>query len=44
MESKEGRAGAGKLARLGLSIALGLVLAPAALAADATAKLGEGLK
>ena len=45
MESQEGRASAAKLARLGLSIALGLALAPAtALAADETANLGEGLK
>jgi hypothetical protein len=43
MESKEGRAAV--LARLGLSIAFGLTLAPAtALAADETANLGEGLK
>lgn len=35
--------GAG-LARLGLSIALSLTLAPAALAGDASSKLGEGLK
>jgi len=45
MESQKGRAGAARLARLGLSIALGLALAPAtALAADESAKLGEGLK
>ena len=45
MESQKGRASAAKLARLGLSIALGLALAPAtALAADETANLGGGLK
>ena len=45
MESQKGRASAAKLARLGLSIALGVALAPAtALAADETANLGEGLK
>ncbi len=45
MESQKGRASAAKLARLGLSIALGLALAPAtALAADETAILGEGLQ
>ena len=45
MESQEGRASAAKLARLGLSIALGMALAPAtALAADETANLGGGLK
>ena len=45
MESQEGRASAAKLARLGLSIALGIALAPAtAWAADETANLGEGLK
>jgi hypothetical protein len=44
MESKEGIASAAKLARLGLSIALALALAPAVLAADETANLGEGLK
>ncbi len=47
MKSQEGLASAAKLARLGLSIALGLVLAPAtalALAADEAANLGEGLR
>jgi len=45
MESQEGRARAAKLARLGISIALGIALAPAsAWAADETANLGEGLK
>jgi len=45
MKSQEGRASAARLARLGLSIALGIALAPAtALAADETANLGEGLK
>jgi len=45
MESQERRAGAARLARLTLSIALGLALAPAAAwAADETANLGEGLK
>jgi hypothetical protein len=45
MESQKGRASAATLARLALSVALGLALAPtAALAADETAKLGEGLK
>jgi hypothetical protein len=45
MESQERRARGVKLARLGLSIALGIALAPAtAWAADETANLGEGLK
>jgi len=44
MESQEGRASAGNLARLGMSIALGIALVPAAWAADKTANLGEGLK
>ncbi|MES1262960.1 MAG: hypothetical protein ABUL69_01310, partial [Peristeroidobacter soli] len=44
MESQERRACAAKFARLGLSIALALSLAPAAMAADETANLGEGLK
>jgi hypothetical protein len=45
MERQERRASAAKFARLGLSIALGIALAPAtALAADETANLGEGLK
>ncbi|MES1262770.1 MAG: peptidase S53, partial [Peristeroidobacter soli] len=44
MESQERVARAAKLARVGLSIALGIVLAPAAFAADKTANLGEGLK
>ena len=44
MESQERRARGVKLARLGLSIALGIALVPAAMAADETANLGEGLK
>ena len=45
MRSQEARVRAAKLVRLGLSIVLGVALAaPAALAADQTAKLGEGLK
>ena len=45
MKSQEGRASAAKLARLALSIAVGIALAPAtALAADETANLGGGLK
>ena len=45
MESQEGRTRGAMLARLALSIVLGAALAPAAaLAADETAKLGEGLK
>ncbi|HVQ15237.1 MAG TPA: S8 family serine peptidase [Vicinamibacterales bacterium] len=45
MESQKTHAGGVKLARLALSIALGLALAPTtALAADETANLGEGLK
>jgi len=45
MRSQEARVRAAKLVRLGLSIVLGVALAsPAALAADETAKLGEGLK
>ena len=45
MESQEGRASASKLARLALSIAVGIALTPAtASAADETANLGGGLK
>ena len=45
MKSQEWRVRGAKLARLGLSIAVTIALAPAtALAADDTAKLGEGLK
>lgn len=45
MESQKWLVRGARLARLGLSIALGVALAPAmALAGDATAKLGEGLK
>jgi hypothetical protein len=45
MKSQKWRVRGAKLARLGLSIALGVALAPAtALAVDKTAKLGEGLK
>ncbi|MES1264014.1 MAG: S8 family serine peptidase, partial [Peristeroidobacter soli] len=45
MESQEKRVRAAKFARLGLSIALGIALAPASTwAADKTANLGEGLK
>ena len=45
MKSHEGRVRGAKLARLGLSIALSIALAPAsALAVDETANLGEGLK
>src|SRR5688500_14952878 len=45
MKSQKWRVRAAKLARLGLSIAVTIVLAPAtALAVDETAKLGGGLK
>jgi hypothetical protein len=45
MKIQEGRARGASLVRLGLSIALGMALAPATvLAADPVAKLGEGLK
>ena len=45
MKSQEWRVRGGKLARLGLSIALGVALVPAAaVAADETAKFGGGLK
>jgi hypothetical protein len=45
MRSQEWRVRAASLARIGLSIAIGVGFAPAmALAADDTAKLGEGLK
>src|SRR6188474_2787706 len=44
MKSKEWQVRGAKLARLGLSIAVTMALAPAALAADETANLGEGLK
>ena len=45
MKSQQGCVRRAKLARLGISIALGLALTSAtAMAADATANLGEGLK
>jgi hypothetical protein len=44
MKSQERRVRAANLARIGLSMAVAMSLAPAALAGDGTAKLGEGLK
>jgi hypothetical protein len=44
MKSQKWRVRGAKLARLGLSIAVTMSLAPAAMAADETANLGEGLK
>jgi hypothetical protein len=44
MKSQERRIRGARLARIGLSIAVTMALAPAALSADASAKLGEGLK